>query len=1189
MKNRLSVGIKDNKEKQELVFSCEKIEGELADGKVRGSFLIKSRTGKPMKGFLACTDPRMECTPLSFRGEEVEFTYSFEGREMEPGETIQGLLFLVTDQGEGELPFSFGTGRFALQSSLGEIRNLFHFANLARASWEEAVKLFFHPDFERILAAGQEEERQLYRGLKKTGRQQCVEEFLVAVRKKAPVTYRVATPLLEFENIEEAQKQELSVEKNGWGYTAIRIETDGDFFSLEKKKLSEADFMGNVCHLPLYLHADKLHQGKNYGSITLEYAYGNLTVPIVVYQNQHHRMRVAIEKRRSIKRMKVQLTQLYVDFRARKMAASRWRKETESLLEKMRSRDERNPGYKLFMAHLYITSDKPLEARWLLDRMGRNLQEEKNPIAYAYYLYLTTLVREDEEYQQMVRNKIEELYYRREDEGRMSWQLAWLMLYLSRQLHSNPQKKWDFLQQVFLAGCTSPVLYTEAVMLLNYQPTLLMELGPIELRILRFGQSRQALSDEVKGVLQYLALKEKEYSAPLFALLQNICQTEENIPMLQSLCSLLIKGNKKEKKYFCWYEKAVYAGLKITRLYEYYMMSLERNRAIDIPKMVLMYFSYETSLSYPNAAYLYRYVYEHRESLEELYLAYAPRIERFLLKQLHGGKINRDLGYLYEHMLLGNMLTADNAAALERVMFYYPVEAEGERDERLIVVPKHLQEEIAYDFIQGKASALLPGKDCLLLREDKWGNRFLLLQEEYPVSYLSIPVMAKAISRLVSHKLHLALYLCEDSGDWQPIREENEEQFGFLSEHPDLPARDRQQLRSRLLDYYHERDKIGYLDSWLEECQWDALERKEENKLIHYLVARGFYEKAYDFVQLYGPERIKAKSLVRISSYMLEEEKQDKETLLWFIDAAFQRGKYNIPMLRFLAEHYQGTCERLALLFGAVHNFEVDAYVLSERLLTQILYTRTRIEEDVEVFRAYIAGGAKTPLEAAYLSYRAKEYLVNHRPIDGYFIRDVARVYKRGVKLHEVNLAAYLDYYARHSEERSQAEEELIQLFLRKLVLKKQWIFPSFMEYGQLPGMEILEDKCLISYEGEVGEQVALHYADKQKGEEKEIYHKEMMEPIYGGTFLKEFILFAGEELKYYITSETNNQEKLTVNGSLTGELMDIPGKRKKVESRYQQINKMAELKNRGAHSQLEEALEEYWRLDFLTKQVFHP
>lgn len=1181
----------EKEKRQDLQFSCEKIELYLENNRAEGSFRVKSREGKALKGYLTCTDPRLRINPVKFQGEVIEIQVSFAERGLPLGEAVEGTLVFISNCGEALLPYAIRQQEMRLESSLGEIRNLFHFTNLARSSWDEAVSLFFRPEFSAVLESARGEEREIYRGLQSAGKEQCVEEFLLAIRKKTPVVYRVESQVLTFENVEADQKEEIRIDKEGWGYTKLYLKKEGEFLSLEKDCLDEADFLGNSCRLPIYLHAHRLHRGKNYGAIILEHAYGSVTIQIEVNQNQHHRMRVAIEKRRSLKQMKVQLTELYMEFRAKRIAASRWRKETQQILEKMRYMDERNPQPKLFMAHLHISSDKPLEGKWLLDRAGRLVQEEKDPVAYAYYLYLTTLLEGKEEHQEEVRERVRELYYRKES----SWQIAWLMLHLSREFYGSAgtasststvngvMKKWDFLLEVFQAGCTSPVLYTEAVMLLNFQPTLLMELGSIELRILRFGQSRGMLSEEVKGIVQYLSLREKEYSESLFRLLEAICLTEDNPGMLQSLCSLLIKGNKKENRYFFWYERAICEGLKITRLYEYYMLSLDRTKKIDIPRMVLLYFSYESNLSYPNAAYLYRYVHEQREAMEDLYLAYAPRIERFMLKQLHSGKINRDLGYLYEHLLVPDMLTPDNAFALEKIMFIHSFSTSEEKDERLIVVHRHLKEEASGEFYRGRTRLTLLGKNYLLFRENRWGERFLVDREDYPSAFVDLSVLSARIGAYISDRPGVALYLCEEAGGWQPVREENEEHFAFLSQCLEVREEEKQSLRSRLVEYYEETDKMLCLDNWLESCTPDFLSRKEAGKLIDRLLSRGYYEKAYRFVLDYGPEEINPKALVRIGTYMLEEENQEKENLLWLMDTAFTKGKYNLPLLNFLAENYRGSSRQMILLFKAVRDFGGESYGLSERILAQQLFSKTWDEEDAEVFKAYVAGGAKTALETAFLTWCSREYLADAREMDGYFIRDILRVYGRQDRLHPANHLACLKYFALHQEERRPEEEEIVKRFLWEAVKRREWHFSFLSAYEDYPEMEILSDKSTLFYQGSPGEQVVLHYRRKAQGGEDEMYRPQPMDELYGGNFSREFVLFSGEELEYYITAEQENQEQLTQKGVL---------KRKRepeeeAKSRYGRINRMAKALGQGKYTETEELLEEYWRMEDLVERAF--
>ena len=133
------------------------------------------------------------------------------------------------------------------------------------------------------------------------------------------------------------------------------------------------------------------------------------------------------------------------------------------------------------------------------------------------------------------------------------------------------------------------------------------------------------------------------------------------------------------------------------------MMSLDQEKEVDIPKMVLMYFSYQADMNADYAPYLYRYVYENREHMEDLYLAYVPGLERFLMKKLHGQKINEDLGYLYEQVILPKMMTEDNAKALTKVMFVHSVNEDMKAGDSLVVIHAQMEKEEKYPCKYGKA------------------------------------------------------------------------------------------------------------------------------------------------------------------------------------------------------------------------------------------------------------------------------------------------------------------------------------------------------------------------------------------------------------------------------------------------------------------------------------------------------
>ena len=94
------------------------------------------------------------------------------------------------------------------------------------------------------------------------------------------------------------------------------------------------------------------------------------------------------------------------------------------------------------------------------------------------------------------------------------------------------------------------------------------------------------------------------------------------------------------------------------------------------------------------------------------------------------------------------------------------------------------------------------------------------------------------------------------------------------------------------MEFYYDADAMEKLDQCLEEFIPGSVAGERRKELIHYLVIRGYYAKAYDFIRIYGPENAEPKDLVRITSHMLEEGGYEKEILLWYIYTAFVHGKY---------------------------------------------------------------------------------------------------------------------------------------------------------------------------------------------------------------------------------------------------------------------------------------------------------
>ena len=91
------------------------------------------------------------------------------------------------------------------------------------------------------------------------------------------------------------------------------------------------------------------------------------------------------------------------------------------------------------------------------------------------------------------------------------------------------------------------------------------------------------------------------------------------------------------------------------------------------------------------------------------------------------------------------------------------------------------------------------------------------------------------------------------------------------------------------------------------------------------------------------------------------------------------------------------------------------------------------------------------------------------------------------------------------------------------------------------------------------------------------------MKEVYGGVYFKEFVLFFGESLQYYITEERDGQEQLTESGTLSKNEEYIT----EGSGRYELINDIATRKSLQEYTVMDNLLVEYYRKDFMNGKMF--
>ena len=138
-------------------FSTERIEFVFVDDKERnGSFNLYVQSDSPILGVCHSNNPRMKVLNPQFRGFEATIEFVFDPKGMEADDYSKGEFILLTNKGEYTLPFICIRETDYINSTLGHIKNLFHFANLARTNWNEAVNVFYSNDFVSIISGSKQ-------------------------------------------------------------------------------------------------------------------------------------------------------------------------------------------------------------------------------------------------------------------------------------------------------------------------------------------------------------------------------------------------------------------------------------------------------------------------------------------------------------------------------------------------------------------------------------------------------------------------------------------------------------------------------------------------------------------------------------------------------------------------------------------------------------------------------------------------------------------------------------------------------------------------------------------------------------------------------------------------------------------------------------------------------------------------
>lgn len=1159
-----------------LAFSEETIDLSVIEGRSEaGSFVIESTNQIKICGIVYSTNPRMECLNPHFEGEKVRIRYQFNSKGLTEGDACEGKFVIVCNQIEYSLSFCARITRLYAEASTGAVKSLDDFTRLAASNWDEAYHLFYNRNFLNTIPYGNVYERLTYEGFacaRPSG--QNMEEFLIGVNKKQPVSISVDKSEDIFMASKEPQSGCFTITKDNWGYTEIRLRTDCVFIKLSKPVLTLDDFIGKTYLYEYIIDASAMHAGRNFGRIYIDGVYQSFTIDITAGVRDDDGSISDIAVTKDIKECMVGIMELYTSFRLKRIVTGVWANETISILNHLHALMPDEHMYELMKAQAFIINRQRQEAKWILDDFKHSNPDKKAPI-WGYYLYLMTLLEREPSYVDNMTHEVELIFYENPD----SVLLFWVLLFLRDQYFDDSAGKLKDIKYWVLRGCSSPYLYIEAYYLISQDPYLIKELSVFELRILSWAVKEKALTKELAGAIFEAVDLAGGFDNRVYELLTaayEICPEAEYVGII---CSYLIKGHKNDTCFHKWFELGIENKLRLTGLYEAYLITMDDRQISPVPKIIQMYFSFDNKLPYRKLAVLYNNIIAAKETEPEVYHKYRKAMGRFAMDQAQLRHIDDNLAVLYEDMLELGFINEELSAAFSDIIYTYKLIVFDKRIVRAIIYQNEMKEPQIVPVTDQCAYFELFSNDYVILFEDSRGYRYvksisyrlqrLMDAEKYLDRCISLS--PDRPQYIVSHFKHVRDYSDFTKDDlklFKPV---------FYSE--SFSDSYKAVMGYRILKYCQLHDYEDYVRPFLQSINFDTLQKDARKYLIDMLVSNRLYEKAYDMAMEYGIDMLAAASQVVLCENALKVQHVDDDFMVQLAISAFKTGKYSDLVLKYLCENYTGPTDELINLWHAADKFSISSMKLDERILEQGIYTQIEPEKISDIFMEYYKRAGNEKLILAYISLVAHGYLHSGRCKADFIFDIIEKRFIGNRTLNDACQLALLKHFAEKTDI-TQAELEIEDTLLKYYIYNNMYFdFFARLDYRLLEKY-FLYDKAFLQYESTPGTHVVLHYSRDEDGEE---FNSEDMVEMYDGIYVKTFVIFFGELIRYYITEEHDNSIEVKESNRLT--CNNIPGDND--HSRYNLINEMIISDTLSDETTLKSNIDEYKRLDAATKQLF--
>ncbi|MCR4617361.1 MAG: DUF5717 family protein [Lachnospiraceae bacterium] len=1190
-----------------------KVEIEVScDCDYEGSFRVFTSDGSVADAFVISSDLRMEVLNPEIAGTEMIVSYHFHGDLCKPGDEIKGYFSIISDHGESSVPFDVRIEPGELESSAGRIRNLFSFVNLAKDNWNEAIDLFYSPKFKGILSGSDEYFMGMYLALSANpGNSQNLEEFLLGTGKKPKVEYfyekkTFETAILGVEYSERLAEREIEILRNGWSYSNIDIEIEGDFLLTRREVLSDTDFTGNVCTLKLFIDTDKCLKGRREGRIILKNNFARLEIPVVV----KGRSEVITQKATRSKAILLEtITRDYILRGLGLMDEHEWFKKTGETVEKLSALAGNDVYVRLFKARLLCIEERHNEAGWLVDQAAEiiehderegSLKGEKLLEAYAYHWLTASLVKQDKEFTKVAATKVEAILKK----APSNWQIGFIALLLPTTYNANTYTRWSLLEKLFEAGSRSAVIYYEGIKTLNENPMVAKKMDSFLIQTVYFGAKRGVVNQKCLEMVLSFSQRTKTGNNVHIHMLELLYEQYDDIRILQEICAQLIYANRIDKVANAWYRKAIEKDIKLTGLFEYFIQSIDLDADEDIPLVVLMYFGYRNNLGADQLAYFYYYIITHKDKYEELYEASIANMEFFANAEIAKGNVNKHLAVIYSDVFRPDLISRQQAIHISNILFSKWVVCERKDFERAYVYQKGCISPFVYELKEGEGAVCAYGRGYIIVFEDSKGNRYINSVKFSETDLMPMSKYLQVVTNLVWDNERLNMHIVGTGNSTVTVTSGNVSRFMQLGESEKIRPYIRRNMLTLAMEYYSNHDDENSFSRCFRMLGSEGLTAEQMGRLFPHLYRFGYMEVIRDWLIRFGPYFVGKVNLKRFLDREIKEigkgdgtydESAYENSMLAAAIHVFRENNADSLILEFLAKNFRGSSRELVEIRKALKEYNLPLIDIDRRIITRHLHSDMYIPEINEIAKECVLYDPTADISRAVIIQASYRYLAGRAAEDKNINEAIASIYRSKLEVALPSRLAFLKYYSERPYEMDDEAEEIVIAFLKTEIRDRIYLgfFKKFLGPGVFKNPQNkakcdiilgeIQDRTIIDYRIKSGKSAKIHYVYENGNTESYDYASENMREVCGGICFKDFILFFGETLQYYITEEGDDEASLSDNGQVS--CNNTMGNDKK--NLYMRINDMLISNTTKDYGRFDSQYEDYNLRRYMNEELF--